>query len=835
MSTRSTWANLPSLARAVCARLRPRFVTKSSPALLLAAGLLCMTACKGMTQQSPAQPNEPQPTAARSQSGQGATGPTNIAIESKVIRSGVKRFGINLSGQSFYDSGILMKNLFFRNPGFEGYTWQTILQCKFVQGDACADNDEWSYWPADFMKGASYEFVYGAAKGQKGLVTSSSKTVEGVHQGVWVRFGHLGVPPKVGDFYIVRKAWTGDAEGGWWHSEKGGATIGTESKDLDPKSPGKQALRVMAVEPGQEASVNSGVDTGNGRSFVQMNGVYTLTFRAKGIGGTKMLNVSLARLTSSYGNLTYLVKQVQLTGQWQEYKVPITIHETGHSIGAVHLTFDLHDSGVLLDDVAFTEAAAADNPTVFRNAVVDRLRELKPGILRYMDNGTNFGSSLDDLLAPPFARRRTGYSETKPEPDDISIGLHEFLVLCQAIGAEPWFVVPAGISQAEMRGLIEYLSAGKDKPYGAKRAALGQPAPWTSVFPVIHLELGNETWNWNSFAGEGWQDAKAYASHTGDIFAAARATPGYDAAKFDLIMDGWFAVPWWNGEELSVTHHADTIDMAPYTFNPFNDASSAETIYGPMFAEPEKYDSRPDGLSMQQAKLAAQHGLKLAVYEVNLGVYEGKVDQKALDAVIPSLGAGISTADHMLQMLREEGVVAQAVFALPEYSNGFHNTADPKANESVKLWGTVVDMGGQTNRVRPSFLAEKLANEAIADRMLQTVATGANPTWDQPDVGNAQVKLAGAHYIQSFAFTDGKRTSLVLFNLSRSTALPVTLSGAAAPHAGKVAISRLTSAHINDTNEDAQKVAITHSTEENFDPKKPYSLPPFSMTVLTWQ
>jgi hypothetical protein len=252
-----------------------------------------------------------------------------------------------------------------------------------------------------------------------------------------------------------------------------------------------------------------------------------------------------------------------------------------------------------------------------------------------------------------------------------------------------------------------------------------------------------------------------------------------------------------------------------------------------MFAEPEKYDGRPDGLTMQQAKLAKEHGLKLAVYEVNLGVYEGKVNQKALDATIPSLGAGISTADHMLQMLREEGILTQAVFALPEYANGFHNTADPKANENVKLWGTVVDMGGQTNRVRPSFLAEELANEAIGDRMLETAVTGANPVWNQTDNGNAQVKLEGAHYIQSFAFTDGKRTSVVLFNLSRTTALPVTFSGAAALHAGKVEMSRLTSEHINDTNEDADKVKIARSTMDHFDPKEPYALPPFSMTVLT--
>ena len=773
------------------------------------------------------------PSALRAQE---TTAPTNIAIESRVLRSDVRRFGINLSGQSFYDSGILLRNLFFRNPGFEASTWQTVLQCKVVKEDACADFDEWSYWPENFVKGGSFEFIYGAAKGQKGTVTASSVAVSSgsTHIGVWVSFSKLAVHPQVGDFYIVRKSTPGDAAGGWWTDTKDGATITTESHDLSANSPGKQALYLAAPGLTQEATVNSGVDTGSGRSFVQMNGVYTLTFRAKGMGGTNVLNLYLARLTGKYGNLTYLTRQLQLTPSWQDYKIPITIHENGKFIGPVHLTFNVHASSALLDDVEFTETAAANNPTAFRNAVVDRLRELHPGVLRYMDNGTNFGSSLDNLLTSPLGRRRSGYSETKKDPDDIPIGLHEFLVLCQAIHTEPWFTIPVGFSTQEMRDLIEYLSASATKPYGAKRAALGQSAPWTTVFPVIHLELGNETWNWNSFAGEGMPDAKAYASRVGDIFAAARATSGFEASKFDLIMDGWWAVPWWNEQELAVKHHADTIDIAPYTFNPFNDASSVEKIFGPMFAEPEYDDSRPTGLVAQDAKLAQTAGVKIAVYEVNLGVYQGKVDQAALDATIPSLGAGLSTADHMLLMLRDQGINNQAVFALPEYSNGFTNTANPSAGENVKLWGTVVDMGGQSNRVRPSFLAEELANEAIASKMLVTTVSGANPTWDQPDNGNAQIKLTGAHLIQSFAFTDGKRCSLVLFNLSRSSPLPVTFSGPMAPHSGEIQFSRLTSAHINDTNEDEQKVSITRDTLPGFDPAKPYLLPPYSMTVLSW-
>jgi len=64
--------------------------------------------------------------------------------------------------------------------------------------------------------------------------------------------------------------------------------------------------------------------------------------------------------------------------------------------------------------------------------------------------------------------------------------------------------------------------------------------------------------------------------------------------------------------------------------------------------------------------------------------------------------------------------------------------------------------------------------------------------------------------------------------------LPMTLAGPVAPH-GEVKVSRLTSAHITDNNESAQTVGISHETLSAFNPDAPFSLPPFSMTVLSWE
>ena len=359
-STHPTRSQLPKLSLRTC-HLRNLW-----PLLMILPILAASAGCQP-PQQSHPHPVDP-------------NAPTVISISNRVIRSNVQRFGMNLSGQSFYDSGQMMRDLTFRNPGFEGEIWQTILQCKFVNGDSCADNDEWSAWPADFAKGGSYEFFSGAASGQIGTVAGSSVAASKAHQGVWVSFAHLGVHPTAGDFYILRMKMPGNAAAGWRTSMDGGARIGTELQDISPSSPGKQALRLEASGPGQAASVTSDFDTWENKSFVQLKGHYTLSFRAKGLGGRNEMTVSVTRQSKGFGNLTYLTHLTRLTPAWQDFSFSFDGKEDGRFNGAVAVTFNVQSGSALLDDASLVEAAAPGNPTAFRNAVVDRLRQLKPGI-----------------------------------------------------------------------------------------------------------------------------------------------------------------------------------------------------------------------------------------------------------------------------------------------------------------------------------------------------------------------------------------------------------------------------------------------------------------------
>ena len=758
---------------------------------------------------------------------------STIVVSSQPIRTSVERFGINLSGQTFYDSGQMLRNLVFRNPGFEGETWQSILRCKAVTSDSCTDENQYAVWPANFLAGAKYEVLSGPAAGTSGVVASSSP----VHPpaGVTLSFATENPHLAAGDFILVRAEKPGDATAGWWTSTDGGATLATEFRDLSPRTPGRQALRIEASAAGQSASVSSYFDTLAGHSFVQLHGLYRLRFRAKPLSDGGQMQVRLERLDTTHGLEPLLHRTVRLKPGWNDYALNISANENGSSIGNVALTFAVQHSSLLLDDVDLEPATRpASNPTAFRDAVVEALRELHPGVLRFMDNGTGFGSSLDNLLAPPLARRRAGASTQETRREDLPIGLHEFLTLCKAVGAEPWFSLPPGLSPEEARNLVEYLSAPPSTHYGSQRAKLGQAKPWSEVFPVIHLELGNEQWNAHDFAGSAISDPTIYAHRAALVFSSARSSPYFRSDHFDLVLGSWFAVPWWTHQELAAAGTSiDSVAVAPYLFAEFNTAPNVEAVFGPMFAQPEQIDSKPDGLMALQARetRTAAHPVRLNVYETNLGTMSGSVAQSAIDSTVPSLGGGLAVADHMLLMLRDVGVTAQCLFALPQYRNNFTSTNGAK--QTMPLWGAVVDMGGATNRRRPTFFALEMMNEAILPTMLATRMDGADPTWQQPPSPNDHITLDAAHELQTFTFADGTRRSLIVLNLSRTESLNVNFAGPYAP-LGQVHRKLLTAAHITDSNEDLERVKPVESVVAHFNPGEAQLLPPHSMTVLTW-
>jgi len=755
-------------------------------------------------------------------SGFAQTTATNIQVTSAIQQSSVKRLGINLGDQTYWDSGQIMKNLVFANPGFEAMKYRSIMVCASVTANSCTDDNEYSPMPTGYWNGATYSLLSGKSVGVTGKVVSSTKNPTKCSGcGQIIQFDQ-NVNAAMGDYFVMTQAFTGSGDANWWDNVSGGGTITTETTDLSPNTPGKQALLLSASAKGQSASVTQYFDNEGGQSFIQLNGAFEVTFRAKGIGGTNNLNVNVERLMPS-GAATYLNQTVTLTNAWQDYTLTFSANEIGSASGTVQLVFGTNQSSLELDDVSLNQTnSSTSNPTAFRDDVVNALKELNPGTIRMMAAGAALGSDIPNQLQVPFARYREGFSTGSTTQGTIAYGIHEFLQLCQTVGADPWITIPTATTPQEMTDFIQYLTGTGSDQWSALRITRGQTQPWTTVFNKIHIEFGNETWN-GSFRGESI-NYNAYPELANKIFGAARATAGYKASSFDLVLDGMAASPGYNSVLLGVSNQHDSIDIAPYLLFSANNEAQA-TMFGALFAEPELFESATGEVGKNVATaMTAPTPTYLNVYETNLGTMIGGITQAQLNQLTPSVGAGIAHTDHMLQMMRL-GIRYQNAFSISQLE---FKRSD---GSTVPMWGTVVDMG-TTNRRRPQYLTQALANSVIGGTMLQTVHTGANPTWNQP-MSSDNVVLSNAHCLQSFAFLNGNTASVVIFNLNQTAGLPVTFSGVNAP-SGSVQMSQITSANITDNNETADKVQTTTQTLSGFSPATGLSLPPFSMTVLSW-
>lgn len=767
---------------------------------------------------------------------------TAINISTNITVAGVRRFGICLAQHNYYDSGQMMKELLFRNPGFEGLLYRSVVRLGTNSTASSAIEDQpLGQWASGFWAGGDYEVIWssGTAKGRRGTVTNSIAPARvptpndpsGSAQGTTYLFGDSDPAraPSAGDYLALRKSVVGGTGGGaayssWDTNTYGGGTVTSELADLPGGTEGQQCVRLSALTAGQQASVRGRFDTLAG--FVRLNGQFRLAFKAKGTGGANRVLASVRR-----GSLAaYLSQTVQLPNAWTNVSLAFPAAEPADVSGTVTVELSpVSQSEVLLDDVSLRQTDSDPaNTTEFRDAVVDAIAGLHPGTLRYV-NWQDLGDSLDNSLAPLFARRRSGYSVYSTTENNMMPGLHEFLALCEHVGADPWYCIPTPCTTQEVANLMEYLGGPTNTPYGAVRATRGHPAPWTNAFALVHLEFGNENWNNSSYRGGCLSVGAPCGNRASELFAFVKGSPYYAASRFDCVIGGWTSSYTLNQQIHNASPLHDSMTLAPYLAYRVDSYASNEELYGPLYAEPEWWCANPSPTSglMRQTFNTIQgtaRPVPLSVYEVNLHTTEGAISQTALDSFTPSVGAALAVADHMLTLLRELGCRDQLFFSLP--GNRF-TRSDAK---TVALWGAVIDMG-KTNRRRPHYEAQRLVNGALAGNLVQTVHSGDNPTWSVANMN--RVSLTNAHAIQSFAFDDHGRRSLLLFNLLRGASHDVTFTGPYAP-TGTVALARLTSSSINDNNESNAVVATVSQTLSAFAPAQTLTLPPFSLTRLQW-
>ncbi|MFQ5595391.1 MAG: hypothetical protein ACE5HA_14685 [Anaerolineae bacterium] len=781
---------------------------------------------------------------------------TTIEIRDQVSVAQVKPFGIVLGWRDRWGAGQIIKNI-IENPGFEtslygsiihadaGTTGQRIPQAFW---DTSWNNDTWGIGqPEDFWNGAEYEIVTGPAKGRTGSITDF--TFENNHYVFYL--DSAGVAPEQWDAVMVRKELPGVAASG--------AAYSADPTTVRPGSPGTQSLHL--VNPGNtwEAAYNFYMDSSwrdgdrdSGKLFI-IQGNWHLEFWAKGKNDGDQLRVRFFR----EGEADFINETIPLTTDWQKIERNVFIpagmdpvrsytdQEYHPILGFVFYIVGAEDEA-WVDDVALYRADDT-NPTAFTDTFVNRLKELQPGILRDWDNH-QFGNALDNELATPWARKTTGYRPDQRVAGGYPYSLHEFLELCQEIGAEPWHVIPPASPPADLVNLIEYLAGPADgsHPYADRRAALGQATPWTEIFPVIHLEFGNELWGsagpGDPYFGASLMNGTRLGQIAHDRFAILESSPYYDPARFNLIIGGQAGFPGRQAEIENNSSKHEAIALAPYfQFSP-DQYSTDEELFYPVFAQP--FDNVISGIMRQSKDFmdGVGQGTGLAIYELNFHTTGGNMPIDIRNDLVTGMG-GIALPLHMLVYLRELGVKNQVAYG----THGFATNFMMGSGEYVRLFGMVRDLEA-TGRKRPTWLGVELTNKAVQGDMLTTVQGGANPSWHQMPI-NGVLNEIDVPFVHSFAFRAGNSYSVILFNLSldqpqrvrldlpappQGIVLSPSINSGQAPSKGQATRYELASASIHDDNEDAENVSIQTTNLTDFTDGYELTLPPHSINVITW-
>ena len=755
-------------------------------------------------------------------SAQGITVPTLTLNDSTIVQATTARSGLNIGAVDYYDSGQVLKNLVGSiDPGFEPLGQRQIWALN-ATGTAASFTDPqvWDEVPTNYWTGGTMTVVDTQSGGAEQGCTqtiSSNTTGNGTTAPTFTMAGACATSFKPGDIVILSKSfsstpesWLENSEGGFWSSVSGGGKLLPDTTDLCPTC-GSQSLDMVATAAGSQAQAAQYFDSAPSMdAFVLLNGTYKISVWAKEANGTTpTMTITAAR--PSTGGFSCGPYHPALTSTWTQYTFTCTTSETAAATTPqiANLTVSVTGGEAYLDNVDFEQTNTdPTNTSVFRDPVINLLKQFygsssggPAGLFRDWLNQN--GTTLANWTQPDYAEAADGHGDgyyIGPNGTSVDLSLEDYLNVAKTIGAVPYLEVPVTFSTTDAANLIEFLNGPSTSAYGAKRAALGQTAPWTSVFPTIHLSFCNECWNTSSFSGQslGWRSTAPtsqyyydYSLRARDIFAAMRADTYYSSSAFDLVMNAQTATNWSMDTSIALAK-PDSIEIEGYAYSTVNDQSSDASLWGSAMVEPyvqvtdptdpkNFYQSVHDYQSQHTCGASGTAQCKVNVYEWGQGTWAGSIDQAHLNIINAGAGQGVIMPLQFLLNLQDDGIINQNFFSFTNNTNGGVN------GETIKLWGNFVDAGGKTNNVRPEFLGVSLMNQSIIGPMYSCPIAN-NATYNFAGNANNGVAvppgtpaMSNVPYLYSFCFENGSKRSLVLINTDLTNSYTIAFGGTNPP------------------------------------------------------
>jgi flagellin-like protein len=775
--------------------------------------------------------------------GGGGSELTIITVTDVILQNSVNRFGLNIAGILSYEANVrYMKNI-ITNPGFEAAEKGRVLNLlannpnlddSNIQ-DLCFETEWIVLWPTTvpgepegFWDNAEYEFMTGNSAGTAGNIEQFYYTNDTVGKERYTfKLDKTVSDYSSGDVVAIRK--NVDSNYIETLNNNRGDQLYWDTSETRLGSTGEQSLRLNTAV--LDNYVRWYLDNGaavRGKQLIA-EGDWKFSIWARAANAGDKIKVEWFRP----GVAAFISEEITLDTSWQEYEFNFNILEgqDPENSNFIAMEFNIYTSGlgnsdyVWVDDV-FLGLQSETNPTEFSDVFVNKLKEFQPGSLRNW-NALQHGSTLDNQLADVYSRKTTNTNPKNVVVGRFTYSLHEFLELAKEVDANPWYVIPPSFSESDIRNLIDYLAGSTSTEYGAKRASLGQAAPWTDEFDQIFLELANEAWGGNCatdpFIGATFRGGIQLGKASDLRYQIMKDNPSFDSNKITLVIGGQSAVPQTQQLIVAYSTHHDSIAIAGY-YGKMDDYQDEETLFGSLYAAPF-FDMRPDSLYSQQYDIITGSGYEMTIYETNYHTTNpGDPPQDVRNNVVTGIGGGIVVPLRSLVYMRDFDVKTQNIFQAFQYAFIYDNPS------YVNLWGVFKDLESK-KWSRPSGVALEAANKALFGDMVETQQSGVNPSWIQQPA-NIITEQIEVNYVQSFAFKDDSvpRRSLILFNLDRTDQHDVSVNVPTVTcESGDW--FELTSDNIYDNNEDVENVKIVQKAVSS---TCELTLAPFSLNVLVW-
>ncbi|MFO0891791.1 MAG: alpha-L-arabinofuranosidase C-terminal domain-containing protein [Isosphaeraceae bacterium] len=350
---------------------------------------------------------------------------------------------------------------------------------------------------------------------------------------------------------LVRNRSFEDAETPEHWSILGGGVAKVEAA-IDTSSPlstkNKRSLKVTVDAPGIAAA--GIVNQGYWGIAVQKGSEYRLSLQAR---SDKRFDGSLSVALISGDNRTYASARLpKLSAEWNTFQCTLKSSETDPK---ARLAILVSGKGTFFLDMVslFPAKTWKDRPNGLRPDLAAMLEGLRPAFVRFpggcwVEGDTmKFAYRWKETVGDP-SERRTQFNIWNYHATH-GLGFHEYLQMCEDLGAEPLFVINCGMSHRENVPMdrmgefvqdaldaIEYCNGPADSTWGSLRARNGHPAP----FNLKYLEIGNEN------GGPAYQERYALfydairKAHPGIVLIANLPTTKRPA---DIVDEHYYSTP----------------------------------------------------------------------------------------------------------------------------------------------------------------------------------------------------------------------------------------------------------------------------------------------------